>query len=72
MRDQATIHTAMTAAETGHLLIATLHTKGTVNTIDRIVDTFPSGQQDQIRVQLSMVLHTVVSQQLLPGTRGRL
>ena len=72
MRDQATIHTAMTAAETGHLLIATLHTKGTVNTIDRIVDTFPSGQQDQIRVQLSMVLHTVVSQQLLPGTRGEL
>ncbi len=72
MRDQATIHTAMTAAETGHLLIATLHTKGTVNTIDRIVDTFPSGQQDQVRVQLSMVLHTVVSQQLLPGTRGEL
>ena len=72
MRDQATIHTAMTAAETGHLLIATLHTKGTVNTIDRIVDTFPSGQQDQIRVQLSMVLHPVVSQQLLPGTRGEL
>ena len=72
LRDQETIHTAMTAAETGHLLIATLHTKGTVNTIDRIVDTFPSGQQDQIRVQLSMVLHTVVSQQLLPGTRGEL
>ena len=72
MRDQETIHTAMTAAETGHLLIATLHTKGTVNTIDRIVDTFPSGQQDQIRVQLSMVLHTVVSQQLLPDTRGGL
>ncbi len=72
MRDQETIHTAMTAAETGHLLIATLHTKGAVNTIDRIVDTFPSGQQDQIRVQLSMVLHTVVSQQLLPGTDGNL
>ena len=72
MRDQETIHTAMTAAETGHLLIATLHTKGTVNTIDRIVDTFPNGQQDQVRVQLSMVLHTVVSQQLLPGTRGEL
>ena len=72
MRDQETIHTAMTAAETGHLLIATLHTKGTVNTIDRIVDTFPSGQQEQVRVQLSMVLHTVVSQQLLPGTQGEL
>ena len=72
MRDQATIHTAMTAAETGHLLIATLHTKGTVNTIDRIVDTFPSGQQDQVRVQLSMVLHTVVSQQLVPDMEGGL
>ena len=69
MRDQETIHTAMTAAETGHLLIATLHTKGAVNTIDRIVDTFPSGQ---VRVQLSMVLHTVVSQQLVPNTRGGL
>ena len=72
MRDQETIHTAMTAAETGHLLIATLHTKGAVNTIDRIVDTFPSGQQDQVRVQLSMVLHTVVSQQLVPNTKGGL
>ena len=72
MRDQETIHTAMTAAETGHLLIATLHTKGAVNTIDRIVDTFPSGQQDQVRVQLSMVLHTVVSQQLVPNTTGGL
>ena len=70
MRDHETIHTAMTAAETGHLLIATLHTKGAVNTIDRIVDTFPSGQQDQVRVQLSMVLRTVVSQQLLPAAQG--
>ncbi|MCI9351717.1 MAG: PilT/PilU family type 4a pilus ATPase [Lawsonibacter sp.] len=72
MRDQETIHTAMTAAETGHLLIATLHTKGAVNTIDRIVDTFPSGQQEQVRAQLSMVLHTVVSQQLVPGVKGDL
>ncbi|MCM1440743.1 MAG: PilT/PilU family type 4a pilus ATPase, partial [Roseburia sp.] len=72
MRDQETIHTAMTAAETGHLLIATLHTKGAVNTIDRIVDTFPSGQQDQVRVQLSMVLRTVVSQQLVTGVDGDL
>ena len=72
MRDQETIHTAMTAAETGHLLIATLHTKGAVNTIDRIVDTFPSGQQDQVRVQLSMVLRTVVSQQLLQTVDGKL
>ncbi len=68
MRDQQTIYTAMTAAETGHLLIATLHTQGAVNTIDRIVDAFPSGQQGQVRVQLSMVLRTVVSQQLLPGS----
>ena len=72
MRDLDTIQTAMTAAETGHLLIATLHTKGAVNTIDRIVDTFPSGQQDQVRVQLSMVLHTVISQQLVPGVAGDL
>lgn len=72
MRDQETIRTAMTAAETGHLLIATLHTKGAVNTIDRIVDTFPSGQQDQVRVQLSMVLQTVVSQQLVPDVSGGL
>ena len=71
MRDAETIRTAMTAAETGHLLIATLHTKGAANAIDRIVDSFPSGQQEQIRAQLSMVLRTVVSQQLLPGTGGR-
>ena len=70
MRDHETIRTAMTAAETGHLLIATLHTNGAVNTIDRIIDSFPSTQQSQIRVQLSMVLHTVVSQRLLPDKRG--
>ncbi len=72
MRDHETIRTALTASETGHLLIATLHTKGAVNTIDRIVDTFPAGQQAQVRVQLSMVLNTVVSQQLLPGVEGDL
>ena len=72
MRDHDTIRTAMTAAETGHLLIATLHTKGTVNTIDRIVDSFPSGQQSQVRVQLSMVLRAVVCQQLLPDVNGGL
>ncbi len=72
MRDHETIRTAMTAAETGHLLIATLHTSGAVNTVDRIVDTFPEGQQEQIRVQLSMVLSTVVSQQLLPALDGSL
>ena len=72
MRDHETIRTAMTAAETGHLLIATLHTQGAVNTIDRIVDSFPSDQQAQVRIQLSMVLHTVVSQQLLPSVNGSL
>ena len=72
MRDQETIYTAMTAAETGHLLITTLHTKGAANTIGRIVDTFPSEQQVRIRAQLAMVLHTVVSQQLLPGVDGDL
>ena len=70
MRDFETICTAMTAAETGHLLIATLHTKGAVNTIDRIIDTFPSNQQDQIRIQLSMVLNAVISQQLVPAKDG--
>ena len=72
LRDHETIRTAMTAAETGHLLIATLHTNGAVNTIDRIIDAFPSTQQSQIRVQLSMVLRTVVSQRLLPDVDGEL
>ena len=72
MRDHETIRTAMTAAETGHLLIATLHTNGAVNTIDRIIDSFPPAQQTQIRVQLSMVLHTVVSQRLIPDKEGGL
>ena len=70
MRDLETIRTAMTAAETGHLLLATLHTKGAVNTIDRVIDAFPADQQGQIRIQLSAVLHTIVSQQLLPGVNG--
>ena len=65
MRDHETIKTAMTAAETGHLIISTLHTVGAVNTIDRIVDVFPPAQQQQVRVQLAMLLRTVVSQQLL-------
>lgn len=72
MRDLETVRTAMTAAETGHLLLATLHTKGAVNTIDRIIDAFPADQQDQIRIQLSAVLRTVVSQQLLPDVHGGL
>ncbi len=70
MRDHETIRTAMTAAETGHLLFATLHTKGAVNTIDRIVDSFPAEQQGQVRFQLAMVLHTIISQQLLPAADG--
>lgn len=70
MRDAEAIRTAMTAAETGHLLFATLHTRGAVNTIDRIIDTFPADQQEQIRIQLSTVLKTVVSQQLLPDVDG--
>ena len=70
MRDPETIHTAITAAETGHLVIATLHTKGAVKAIDRIIDSFPSVQQPQIRMQLSTVLRTVVSQQLLPDEQG--
>lgn len=72
MRDLETIRTAMTAAETGHLLLGTLHTKGAVNTIDRIIDSFPADQQEQIRIQLSAVLRTVVSQQLLPDVHGGL
>lgn len=70
MRDLETIKTAMTAAETGHLIFATLHTKGAVNTIDRIIDTFPPEQQNQIRIQIGSVLQTVVAQQLLPDVNG--
>jgi len=72
MRDLDTISTAMTAAETGHLVISTLHTVGAVNTIDRIIDVFPPNQQQQIRIQLSMVLQTVISQQLIPTEDGKL
>lgn len=70
MRDFETMRTAMTAAETGHMLIATLHTRGAVNTIDRIIDSFAAAQQTQIRTQLSMALSAIVSQQLLPGKDG--
>ena len=70
MRDAETIRTAMSAAETGHLVIATLHTKGAVNTIDRIIDSFPADQQEQIRIQLSLVLNCIVSQQLIPKNGG--
>ncbi|MFZ2539145.1 MAG: PilT/PilU family type 4a pilus ATPase [Oscillospiraceae bacterium] len=70
MRDHETINVAMTAAETGHLIISTLHTVGAANTVDRIIDAFPPEQQNQIRIQLSMVLQAVVSQQLIPTIDG--
>lgn len=72
MRDAETIQTAISAAETGHLIIATMHTKGAVNAIDRIIDSFPSSHQSQIRMMLSMVLRTVVSQQMLPDKNGEM
>lgn len=72
MRDAETIKAAVTAAETGHLVISTLHTIGAASTIDRIVDAFPAEQQQQIRTQLAMVLEGVVSQQLVPTVDGRL
>ena len=72
MRDAATIRTAITAAETGHMVIATMHTKGAVNAIDRIIDSFDSTQQGQIRFLLAAVLRTVVSQQMLPGADGNM
>lgn len=70
MRDLETISTAITAAETGHLVFGTLHTKGAASTIDRIIDSFPPEQQNQIRIQLADVLECVVGQTLLPCTRG--
>lgn len=66
MRDFETIRTVITAAETGQLVLSTLHTVGAAKTIDRIIDVFPPNQQQQIRVQLSMVLQAVVSQQSSP------
>jgi len=70
MRDLETIHTALTAAETGHLVFATLHTQDTPQTIDRIIDVFPAEQQQQVRVQLSVALQGIVTQQLLPTADG--
>ena len=70
MRDLETISTAITAAETGHLVFGTLHTKGAANTIDRIIDVFPPAQQEQIRIQLADVLECVVSKALLPRVGG--
>jgi len=71
MRNYATIETALIAAETGHLVFATLHTNSAADTVDRIVDVFPAEQQHQIRMQLSMSLQAVVCQQLLPHMSGR-
>lgn len=72
MRDLETIEIALTAAETGHLVLSTLHTTGAANTIDRIIDVFPSNQQQQVRIQLSMQLQAVISQHLIPSSvRGR-
>lgn len=73
MRDFETISVAVTAAETGHLVLSTLHTIGAASTVDRIIDVFPTHQQQQIRVQLASVLEAVISQQLIPtkDNRGR-
>lgn len=72
MRDFETISVAMTAAETGHLVLSTLHTLGAANTIDRIIDVFPPNQQRQISVQLASILQAVASQQLIPAKDGTL
>jgi twitching motility protein PilT len=71
MRDLETISTALTAAETGHLVLATLHTQGAAGTIDRIVDVFPPAQQVQVRLQLSTTLQGIVTQTLLPRVDGK-
>ena len=71
MRDLNTIETALTAAETGHLVFATLHTNSAADAIDRIVNVFPEGQKKQIRLQLSTTLRAVLSQQLLPRKSGK-
>lgn len=70
MRDLETISTAIMAAETGHLVLGTLHTTDASQTVDRIIDSFPHGQQRQIRLQLSQVIEAVVSQTLLPRIGG--
>lgn len=71
MRDLETIQIALTAAETGHLVLSSLHTRGSAKTIDRVIDAFPAESQQQIRIQLSGVLEAVVSQQLFPDQFGR-
>ena len=71
MRDLETVASALTVAETGHLVLSSLHTNSAVQTINRIIDIFPSNQQPQVRAQLSLILQGVVSQQLLPRLEGR-
>ncbi|UCH79870.1 MAG: type IV pilus twitching motility protein PilT [Nitrospiraceae bacterium] len=71
MRDLETIEAALTVSETGHLTFATLHTNTAVQTINRIIDVFPSNQQEQIRIQLSFVLEGIIAQQLIPKKNGR-
>lgn len=71
MRDFETISIAVTAAETGHLVLSTLHTTGAINTVDRVIDVFPPHQQQQIRVQFANVLESIISQQLVPTLDGK-
>jgi twitching motility protein PilT len=70
MRDLETIATALTAAETGHLVFATLHTQDAPSTVDRLIDVFPAAQQEQVRVQIAATLQGVVTQTLLPRLDG--
>jgi twitching motility protein PilT len=71
MRDLETISTALTAAETGHLVLGTLHTQSAPGTVDRIIDVFPAEQQEQVRIQLAGTLQGIVTQALLPTASGR-
>ncbi len=70
MRDTETIHLAITAAETGHLVFATLHTNNAAESIDRMIDVFPPGQQEQVRIQLANNIVAIIAQQLLPRASG--
>jgi twitching motility protein PilT len=70
MRDAETMATAMTAAETGHLVLSTLHTNDTIQSVSRILDMFPAGNQPQMRQQVSLALLAVIAQQLVPGVDG--
>lgn len=71
MRDLDTMQAAITAAETGHLVFATTHTTGAANTVNRVIDAFPSDQKEQVRIQVAMVLEAVLSQTLIPTADGR-